>query len=330
VSAPQPFTWRDGERTIAFGRGVVDRAVELLGGPGYTLLTTERAAAMAPALRDAASRVHMVGHGLVEDAAGELLDQVNGERLVALGGGRVVDVAKALAAARGARALAVPTTLSGAEMTRGHRHARGVDPATPRVRPTVVVHDPALAASQPEADLAASALNALGHAVEAPCTTRANPVSTLAAHEAARLLHGAFERPGRPDRDRLALGALLAGYAIDSAGLGLHHVLAQTLVRVAGIGHGPANAALLAHTIGALAWRNPACHTALTAAIGQEPGDAAARIAERAGAARLADLGVDPALLVRAAETAAERAELDHTPPRASAAEILALYQHAL
>ena len=32
------FTWKDGERTIAFGRGVALRAVETLGGPGYTLL----------------------------------------------------------------------------------------------------------------------------------------------------------------------------------------------------------------------------------------------------------------------------------------------------
>ena len=35
-------------------------------------------------------------------------------------------------------------------MTRGHRHARGVDPATPRVRPRIVLNDPALSASQPD------------------------------------------------------------------------------------------------------------------------------------------------------------------------------------
>ena len=111
-------------------------------------------------------------------------------RIVALGGGRVVDVAKAVAAALGdgARAMAIPTTLSGAELTRVHRHAAGVDEDTPRVRCAVVVCDPALAASQPGEELAASALNALGHAVEAPCTVAANPVATLAAHEAARLL----------------------------------------------------------------------------------------------------------------------------------------------
>jgi alcohol dehydrogenase class IV len=326
---PASFTWRDGERTVAFGRGCLERAVELLGGPGFTLLTTERAAAMAPAVAGAAGAVHHVGPGLVEDLAGDLLDAVAGDRLVALGGGRVVDVTKALAAARGVRAMAVPTTLSGAEMTRSHRIARGVE-GTAQARPSVVVHDPALAASQPEAELAASALNALGHAVEAPCTVRANPVSTLAAHEAARLLHAGFARAGEPDRDTLALGALLAGYALDSTGLGLHHVLAQTLVREAGIGHGHANAALLPHTIGALARRNPDAHDALTAAVGEDPAAAAAAIAARAGATRLADLGVDPAVLGRAANVAAERAQLDNTPPRATAAEILSIYEAAL
>src|ERR687897_842923 len=154
----------------------------------------------------------------------------DGERT--LGGGRVVDVAKAVSAARGpaARAMAVPTTLSGAELTRVHRHAEGVDEATPRVRCALVVCDPALAASQPADELAASALNALAHAAEAPFTVGANPVSTLAAHEAARLLVGAFAREA-PDRDALALGALLAGYAMDSTGYGLHHVMAQTLVQ---------------------------------------------------------------------------------------------------
>ena len=56
------------------------------------------------------------------------------------------------------------------------------------MRCALVVCDPALAASQPAEELAASALNALAHAAEAPCTVGANPVSTLAAHHAARLL----------------------------------------------------------------------------------------------------------------------------------------------
>ena len=265
ILSVREFTWVDGERTIHFGPA--DDAVEHLGGPGYTLLTTERAQAAAPHVAQAAATTHHVARGQVDAVAGDLLGDVGGDRLVALGGGRVVDVAKALAAATGARAMAVPTTLSGAEMTRGHRHARGIEESTPRVRAAVVVFDPALAASQPEAELAASTLNALGHAVEGPCTVLANPVATLAALEAARLLAAGWAGE-QPDRETLALGALLAGYTIDSTGLGLHHVLAQTLVRLAGAGHGPANAVLLPHTIGALAHRAPQAIAALDAAVG--------------------------------------------------------------
>ena len=73
------FTWEDGERTIRFGPGVVAEAVDVLGGPGYTLLTTERTARMAPHVVEAATAVHDVPHGLVEDVAGQLLPAVEGD-----------------------------------------------------------------------------------------------------------------------------------------------------------------------------------------------------------------------------------------------------------
>ena len=327
----EAFDWRDGERRVHFGRGRLAQAVELLGGPGYVLLTTTRAQATAPHVVEAAAEVHHVGGGRVDERAAQLLETVpETDRLAALGGGRVVDTAKAIAAARGGgRVLAIPTTLSGAEMTRGHRHAAGVPPSTPRVRPAVVVYDPALVASQPEPELAASALNALGHAVEAPLTPRANPVATMAAHRAARLIADAFAS-GPADRDALSLAALLAGYAIDSAGYGLHHVLSQTLVRITGIAHGAANAIMLPQTIGALAWRFPRQHQALIEALdGRDPAEVAERICARTGHTALHELGVDADDLGRCADAAATREDLEMTPPRAGRAEILALYEHA-
>jgi alcohol dehydrogenase class IV len=323
------FTWRDGERTIRFGRGAIAGAVETLGGEGYALLTTERAAAMAPGVVEGAAGVYMLGDGYVDELAGELLGSVARERVVALGGGRVVDTAKALAAASGGTqvAMAVPTTLSGAEMTRIHRRAAGSDQRAPTVRARVVVNDPDLSASQPLADLAASALNALSHAVEGPCTPLANPVATLAAHDGARLLARSLRE--QPDREALALGALLAGYVIDSTGYGLHHVLSQTLVRLAGASHGQANAVLLCHTIGALAWRFPQRIEALGVALEDDPSDVAARMCRLTGATRLRDIGVEREVLAECAEAAAERPELDLTAPRADRAELLALYEGA-
>lgn len=320
----RPFDFRDGERRIHFGRGRAKEAVDLLGGPGFTLLTTPRASKAAPRLAEAAAATHEVRPGLVAEIAEELLQQVTGELVVALGGGRVVDVAKAIVAARGhGRAAAVPTTLSGAEMTRTHRQVKGT---TGSVRAAIVINDPALVASQPVPELAASALNALGHAVEGPLTPRANPVATLAAHEGAQLVVGAFAgADGEPDRDALALGALLCGYAIDSAGYGLHHVLAQTMVRVGGAGHGPANAVLLPHTARALAERIPDERARLRRAVGD-----AERIVGLTGATMLRELGVEREALARCADAAATRtADLANTPPAANRAEILAIYERA-
>jgi alcohol dehydrogenase class IV len=317
------FTWRDGDRLVRFGRGAVADAGDLLGDQ-YVLLTTERAAALAPDVVARAAVVRHVPSGRVDEVAADLLGEVGrGELYVALGGGRVVDVSKSVAAARGAQVAAIPTTLSAAEMTGSHRHARGVDPSTPHVRPRIVINDPALSASQPEHELAASAANALGHAVEAPVARGASPVPIVVAREATRLL--AHDH----DPDALALGALLSGYALDATGIGLHHVLSQSLARFAGVWHGFANAAMLPHTAAALRTRAPEQLAALDAAAGLAMEALARRFAQRAGAQQLRDLGVTEQALETCVREARVRPQLDNTPPAADEAEIRALYEAA-
>jgi len=325
------FTWRDGDRTIRFGRGALDDAPSLLG-EGYLLLTSERGLAAAPALGAAAGQVVLVGPGRVDDLAGDLLPSAGTPAaIVALGGGRVIDVAKAIAAVIGPGCVvaAVPTTLSAAEMTWVHRHARGVDAATPRVRPRIVLNDPALSASQPMPDLAASAGNALGHAVDGAVTAMATPVPTLAARDAARRLSLALPATGEPDRDGLALGALLSGYAIDANWYGLHHVMSQTLVREAGARHGPANAAMLPVTSAALRRRLPDGIAAIDAVLGEPVEAVARRFADRAEARRLRDIGIPEDALVMCAEAAATRSELALTPPPPGPRELEELYREA-
>src|SRR6476619_4946268 len=95
------FRWEDGDRLIRFGRGALADAPELLG-EDPTLLTTARAAESAPGVMAHAMRVHTVNAGPVDQLAEELLEVVNEAPrdgiIAALGGGRVIDVAKALAA----------------------------------------------------------------------------------------------------------------------------------------------------------------------------------------------------------------------------------------
>ena len=192
------------------------------------------------------------------------------------------------------------------------------------MRPAVVVFDPALAASQPVAELAASSLNALGHAVEGAVHGAREP-GRDARRPRGRAAAARQAGPARePDRDTLALGALLAGYVIDSTGLGLHHVLAQTLVRLAGDRARPGQRG-----------DAPAHDRRAGVAL---PGPDRRRSATRPrspsrsapGAAASRDLGVDRAVLPECADAAAARPQLANTPPAADRAEILALYESAL
>lgn len=333
------FLHADRERTIVFGPGALDAAAELVAEP-YTLLTTPRAAAepLAAALVARAAERVEVPAGLVETVAAELRPRVLGERLLALGGGRVIDVAKALAAADPPRTVvAVPTTLSGAEMTRRHRHAGGVDPSAPWVLPALVLNDPALSASAPIAQLAASSANALAHALTA-IAAAPDPLAAAVARDAVARIAGAWRNTGEPDRAAAALGALLAGWAVDHSGLGLHHVLAQTAVRTAGLGHAEANAALLPVTAAALRRRAPDAFAALDARFGAgalgTPEALAAKLRDVAGVHGLGPLtssdgDAEERLLDHAVEIAAKRPELAAIPPAPDRAELRALYRAA-
>ena len=170
------------------------------GFDGYALLTTERAESDAPELVAGAARVAARAERPVPEAAAAVREEVSGKPLVALGGGRVIDAAKAIAGADGLSVAAVPTTLSGAPMTRFHRMPAGVDQFT-LVRPALVIAEPGLMASQPMPDLAASAMNALAHAVEALYGPMGNPVTTMAALRAVELFESGLGED-EPHRER--------------------------------------------------------------------------------------------------------------------------------
>lgn len=294
------FLWRDGERVVRFEEGVLGRAAEVLpehGFDDFALLSTGRALGASPgaALRERAAQCIDVPAGPVpEVAASGLTGLEDAGHLVALGGGRVIDVAKAIASVTGAAVAAIPTTLSGAELTGIHRLPAGAEERARRlVRPTLVLADPSEMTSAGEDLLRASAMNALAHGAEATYAPFANPVATLCGLQGARLIATALdsERVENDARRPLALGALLCAHAIDSAGLSLHHVVCQTIVRVSGTPHAETNAAVLPHSLDAMGVRAEAEIAAVTEAIGAEHG-LAPRIERLAGRAlRLPDLG---------------------------------------
>jgi alcohol dehydrogenase len=202
--------------------------------------------------------------------------EAGAEVVVAVGGGSVIDAAKGIAAlARmGGRlwdytganrqsrpitdalpVIAVPTTAgTGSEVSSvavfTHQGVAS-DPdmplkasvSGPAIRPKVALVDPDLAAGSPPPLTAACAADALGHAIEACVSRRANPISSILAGRAVGLivgnLRGAVQRPDDPEpREPLALAATLAGAAFSDAGVVVTHAIAQALGGLLHVPHG--------------------------------------------------------------------------------------------
>lgn len=184
------------------------------------------------------------------------------ELVVAVGGGSVIDAAKAVAMllANGGDPMdyaevigrgmpitqpsipwaAVPTTAgAGAEAT---RNAVLVDPASaskvslrnPLMVAPLVVIDPVLAVSLPPAVTAATALDALSQLIEPYVSVRANPMTDALARAGIPLIVRSLARAcEQPDdlaaRGDLALAAWWSGLALANAGLGAVHGFAAAI-----------------------------------------------------------------------------------------------------
>ncbi|MEA2472656.1 MAG: maleylacetate reductase [Thermoleophilaceae bacterium] len=325
------FTWVDGERLVRFG----PRSLDTIPYDAFDLLTTERGESQWPELVEAAAAVFHVPSGPVPEAAASVRQQIGEGPIVALGGGRVIDAAKGIAGADDLVIAAVPTTLSGAPMTAIHRMPAGYD-GWSLVRPSLVIADPDLMSSQEPQPRAASAMNALAHAAEALYGPMANPaaeaVALRAAEHLARGLEASSEEKARPE---LALGAILAGYAVGSAGFALHHLLGQTLVRVTGVSHAGAYAVLLPFTLEAMLERATPAITKLGEALGlgaRNPAAVPARVGELAalaGPRRLSELGMEEGQIDDVVAAALERPDLANTPNPPDADELRALLREA-
>ncbi len=329
------FTWRDADRVVVFRRGGLEAAPNLLDEHGFNsfdLLSTERALLDAPILGEAAETTHLVDPGQVPETAAVLLETARSSNLVAYGGGRVIDTAKAIAAITGATVAAIPTTLSGAEMTGIHRLPAGAEERViGLIRARLVIADPEAMTSHSEARLRASAMNALGHGADSLYTPFANPVSEWTALRGAGQIASALDE-ARDSRDRAALaeGAILCGYAIDSGLFSIHHVVCQTLVRVCGSPHAETNAAILPRAMAFMEPRAPDAIASLAEAIGCDPAAIEPRILELGGnPLGLGEAGADRTKLDEAVEAMLQRAEIGFNPQPPTRAELTEMIERA-
>lgn len=184
------------------------------------------------------------------------MNELDADGLVALGGGSSMDVARAMSvlavetgdprsfhAAVGADGeltfpdlsepkppvVAIPTTLSGAELT----SAAGVNyPADsgdaaddvregpiydPKIVPAALVYDSTLIRTTPEDILAASAMNGMDHGIEMLYSRHANPLTDAVAVHGLRILDDAL--PALRDGDEATVGEAAVGVCLASYGL---------------------------------------------------------------------------------------------------------------
>jgi alcohol dehydrogenase class IV len=204
--------------------------------------------------------------------------------VAAVGGGSVIDLAKAVAMLLGnggdpldylevigsgrkitqpaAPCVAVPTTAgTGAEVTANAvlaspAHGLKASLRSPLMIPRVALVDPSLTVSCPPQVTAASGLDALTQCLEPFVSARANPLTDGLAREglrrAAAGLRAAYADGGDlAARADMAMCSLLGGIALANAKLGAVHGLAGVIGGTADVPHGVACAALLAPVMAA-------------------------------------------------------------------------------
>ena len=197
------------------------------------------------------------------------------DALIAVGGGSVLDTAKGanimvseetddLMAFSGAGALthrlkpliAIPTTAgTGSETTlvaviKDHERHQKMPFVSYFLLPDAAVLDPRMTLTLPPVITAATAMDALTHAMEAYTCLAKNPLSDASAVTAIELiakhLMPVMKQPeDRDGRLALAMAATLAGMAFSNAMVGMVHNIGHAVGAVCGVPHGTCMAILL-------------------------------------------------------------------------------------
>ncbi len=212
------------------------------------------------------------------EAGRQVLAQSGCDLVIGLGGGSVMDVAKAIGGLAGTAdpvaefvagpevkttglpIICLPTTSgTGAEVTRNSvlTNPDGQVKASVRgdsLTPTVAIVDPELTLSLPPEPTAASGLDALTQALEAFVSRNSSIVTDCLALKALEAISAGLQRAWENGDDlearaQMSLGSLLAGMALASARLGLVHGMAHPLGLLYHLAHGWVCATLLPHVV---------------------------------------------------------------------------------
>ena len=214
----------------------------------------------------------------VERAAAAFLES-GADFIVALGGGSVMDVAKAVGVVakyggcitdyEGADKvpgeivpqIAIPTTAgTGSEVTAfsvitDHRRHYKLTVFSYKLIPSYALLDPLLLKSAPAFVAAACGIDALVHAVEAYLSLDASPFSEAMSEKAMELIGKSIRKYVEDRNDTEAasdmlVGSLLAGIAFSWARLGNVHAMSHPVSAYYNVPHGVANGILFPYVLG--------------------------------------------------------------------------------
>ena len=210
----------------------------------------------------------------VVEAVSRTFQEAGCDMLVAVGGGSVIDTAKAvnivltaggdLRDYQGVQVLTaplfplvvIPTTVgTGSEVTSiavvlDKQDDRKLTFVDKHLTPTLALLDPAVTFTLPVTMVAATAMDALTHAVEAFVDVEHSPFSDMYAVEASRRIRSRLLTALNPEdnqeaRAELQWASTLAGVAFNHSMVGVVHALAHSLGSVARVPHGVANYLML-------------------------------------------------------------------------------------
>jgi alcohol dehydrogenase class IV len=206
--------------------------------------------------------------------------------------------------------------------------------------------DPLLTVGMPKLITAATGMDALTHAIEAYVSKAAMPPTDVMALEAISLIGKNLAKAFSDGKDIAArsailLGSMMAGFAFNSAILGLTHSIAHPLSAHFDVPHGVANAIGLPHVMEFNAQAVPERSRNIAVALGidtQGMSDEQAAVAavEQIKALNralqiptLAEYGITRDRFERLAEDALEEASTFFNPREASKQDVLALLEKA-